>query len=106
MSHSAENDVAVEEVRQVLNTYWTMVLEGQAPSADWLYRKVRACIPPEVIGDPEVVGEATVRFIDEHPLGGTSDIPPALPLHRTEATYGFTCSTCDGGGCLDCTDPA
>lgn len=31
--------------------------------------------------------------------------PPALPLHRTEA--GFPrCSTCDGGGCPDCTDPA
>lgn len=32
--------------------------------------------------------------------------PPALPLHRTEANYGITCSTCDGGGCPDCTDPA
>lgn len=30
-------------------------------------------LPPDVIGDPEVVGEATIRFIDEHPLGGTSD---------------------------------
>jgi hypothetical protein len=29
----------------------------------------------------------------------------ALPLHRTEAGYP-RCSTCDGGGCLDCTDPA
>ena len=28
-----------------------------------------------------------------------------LPLHRTEAGYPH-CSTCDGGGCLDCTDPA
>ena len=28
-----------------------------------------------------------------------------LPLHRTEAGYP-RCSTCDGGGCLDCTDPA
>lgn len=28
-----------------------------------------------------------------------------LPLHRTEAGYP-NCSTCDGGGCLDCTDPA
>ena len=28
-----------------------------------------------------------------------------LPLHRTEAGYP-DCSTCDGGGCPDCTDPA
>lgn len=30
---------------------------------------------------------------------------PPLPLHRTEAGYPH-CSTCDGGGCPDCTDPA
>ena len=29
----------------------------------------------------------------------------SLPLHRTEAGYP-RCSTCDGGGCPDCTDPA
>ena len=28
-----------------------------------------------------------------------------LPLRRTEAGYP-DCSTCDGGGCPDCTDPA
>jgi len=28
-----------------------------------------------------------------------------FPLHRTEAG-GPGCSTCDGGGCPDCTDPA
>lgn len=28
-----------------------------------------------------------------------------LPLHRTEAGYP-NCSTCDGGGCPDCTDLA
>ncbi len=33
------------------------------------------------------------------------DLPPTLPLHRTEAGYP-RCATCDGGGCLDCTDPA
>lgn len=31
--------------------------------------------------------------------------PRPLPLHRTEAGYP-NCSTCDGGGCPDCTDPA
>lgn len=30
----------------------------------------------------------------------------ALSLHRTEATVGIVCSTCDGAGCFDCTDPA
>lgn len=29
----------------------------------------------------------------------------APPIHRTEAGYP-NCSTCDGGGCPDCTDPA
>ena len=28
-----------------------------------------------------------------------------LPIHRTEAGWP-RCSTCDGGGCYDCTDPA
>lgn len=28
-----------------------------------------------------------------------------LPIHRTEAGYPY-CSTCEGGGCPDCTDPA
>jgi hypothetical protein len=28
-----------------------------------------------------------------------------LPLHRAEAGYP-NCATCDGGGCLDCTDPS
>ncbi|MBO0811574.1 MAG: hypothetical protein J2P23_05960 [Microlunatus sp.] len=32
--------------------------------------------------------------------------PDGLPLHRTEANYGVSCSTCDDGGCPDCTDPA
>ena len=30
---------------------------------------------------------------------------PTLPLLRTEAVWP-SCSTCDGGGCHDCTDPA
>ena len=30
--------------------------------------------PPEAIGDPEAIGEASIRFIDEHPLRGTHDI--------------------------------
>lgn len=29
-----------------------------------------------------------------------------LPLHRTEVSIDRSCSTCDGGGCPDCTDPA
>jgi hypothetical protein len=31
--------------------------------------------------------------------------PKPLPMHRTEAGYP-RCATCDGGGCLDCTDPS
>lgn len=29
-----------------------------------------------------------------------------LPLSRTEANHGISCSTCDDGGCPDCTDPS
>lgn len=39
-------------------------------------------------------------------LGRRDRKPRPLPLHRTEATVGLLCSTCDGGGCPDCTDPA
>lgn len=35
-----------------------------------------------------------------------SDERAELPIHRTWAISGWTCSTCDGGGCLDCTDSA
>lgn len=40
-------------------------------------------------------------------FGGGGGLPRHLPLpiHRTEAGCP-NCSTCDGGGCLDCTDPA
>ena len=38
------------------------------------------------------------------PIEKGSEVPP-LPLHRTEAGYP-NCSTCDGGGCPDCTDLA
>lgn len=38
-------------------------------------------------------------------LQPATDEGAGLPLHRTEAGYP-SCSTCDGGGCLDCTDPA
>lgn len=29
-----------------------------------------------------------------------------LPISRTEANHGISCSTCDDGGCPDCTDPS
>lgn len=32
--------------------------------------------------------------------------PRDLPAHRTQANFPWGCSTCDGGGCPDCTDPA
>lgn len=32
-------------------------------------------------------------------------IEEGLPLHRTEAGWP-NCATCEGGGCLDCTDPS
>lgn len=48
----------------------------------------------------------------EHPEGPPEDLDAFgrvrrfdLPIHRTEAGYP-NCSTCDGGGCPDCTDLA
>lgn len=38
--------------------------------------------------------------------GTTANNSGDLPLHRTAANVGVSCSTCDGGGCPDCTDPA
>ena len=43
------------------------------------------------------------RVAIEEPAGRRSTM--SLPIHRTEAGYP-NCSTCDGGGCHDCTDPA
>ena len=45
------------------------------------------------------------RLRELHHAEDTLDGEAWLPLHRTEAGYP-NCSTCDGGGCLDCTDPA
>lgn len=46
-----------------------------------------------------------IRIIEA--LDGLTVAPPLmeLPLHRTEAGWP-NCSTCDGGGCHDCTEPA
>ena len=40
-----------------------------------------------------------------HHIRSLLGTPAPLPIHRTEASYP-NCSTCDGGGCPDCTDPA
>lgn len=53
-------------------------------------------------------GEARAVLLVEHrdhDATWDDDEDWALPLHRTEAGYP-SCSTCDGGGCPDCTDPA
>ncbi|MCM0622699.1 hypothetical protein [Nocardioides bruguierae] len=57
-------------------------------AAGWVQRDERSYLGRHVL---ERTGMRT-RMVD-------------LPLHRTEAGYP-TCSTCDGGGCHDCTDPA
>jgi len=54
----------------------------------------------ELLGCPYCLEVGTLRFIRPD-----TDIIRELPLHRTEAGYP-RCSTCDGGGCYDCTDPA
>lgn len=49
------------------------------------------------LGASVPLAEVIEAVADERPFD--------LPIHRTEAGYP-NCSTCDGGGCYDCTDPA
>jgi hypothetical protein len=44
-------------------------------------------------------------YITEQDVLEEAGFARPLPIHRTEAGYP-RCSTCDGGGCPDCTDPA
>lgn len=57
--------------------------------------------------DPEYVREITGRWeppVEPEPPAGFAS---PLPTTRTEANFGgIVCSTCDGSGCPDCTDPA
>lgn len=48
---------------------------------------------------------AALRAVIELEAAEAADDYRQLPIHRTEAGYP-NCATCDGGGCLDCTDPA
>lgn len=61
---------------------------------DLQFRALRAAMR----GEPWTPGQWQQARIDAGLLA-------PLPLHRTEAGYP-RCSTCDGGGCRDCTDPA
>jgi hypothetical protein len=54
------------------------------------------------VADYEIHG-----LIREHWREEADALGPDLPIHRTQATFpASACSTCDGGGCPDCTDPA
>jgi len=50
------------------------------------------------------VGEWADKLVTEE-REEWGDLVDGLPIHRTEAGWP-RCSTCDGGGCPDCTDPA
>ena len=62
---------------------------------------------------PWLTRQDALDFADTHQaaiageweLDDPPGFPRPLPIHRTEAGYP-NCPTCDGGGCLDCTDPA
>jgi hypothetical protein len=45
------------------------------------------------------------QWLRDRADGVTGRSETTLPIHRTEAGWP-DCSTCDGGGCPDCTDPA
>lgn len=55
----------------------------------------RSGLCPAKRSEHPVIWAREARRLEPHPL----------PIHRTEAGYP-NCSTCDGGGCYDCTDPA
>ena len=55
---------------------------------------------------PERTDKTVAAYMAERSARLDADLAALLPIHRTAATFGMTCSTCDGGGCLDCTDPA
>lgn len=70
-------------------------IQCQDEKGNWWQEVVEP--PPGMLLAPKDLSIA----IDEHEK--THRQP--LPLHRTEAST-LGCSTCDGGGCPDCTDPA
>ena len=61
---------------------------------------IRAYVSPQWCREAAALMLAAADYAEGH----ASDRRD-LPLHRTEAGYP-NCSTCDGGGCPDCTDPA
>lgn len=76
---------------------WTVVDETHAWSPEQIARAAAA--------PPWVDTERIMRELDARVAQWAEDHP--LPLHRTQATWPqWSCSTCDGGGCPDCTDPA
>ena len=72
------------------------------------YLRERIVILREVLNDAAARGVRDTETLDD--LMDAQEELHALnepfPIHRTQATHGMTCSTCDSGGCPDCTDPA
>lgn len=64
------------------------------------YGDLPETLEPDEARDTAYAMLAAANHAEEH-----ADDRWNLPLHRTEAGYP-NCSTCDGGGCPDCTDPA
>lgn len=56
------------------------------------------CVDADGDGDWGAIWDRLYELRVAHPFA-------SLPPHRTEAGWP-RCATCDGGGCLDCTDPA
>lgn len=54
----SSSDSAVARIRHVLKAYWSMSLEGQAPSADWLYELVKEAVDSV----PDTFAEAECRL--------------------------------------------
>lgn len=76
---------------------WPRVISAE--SLQWAMRRLNCTFLPAVViatGDQIRAARQALEAADD---------PWDLPSHRTEAGYP-NCSTCDGGGCPDCTDPA
>jgi hypothetical protein len=73
----------------------------------WLYQDPPGLGSPEHINHARRVLTRLARMSEWAELEAVEAAEDyrQLPIHRTEAGYP-NCATCDGGGCLDCTDPA
>lgn len=83
----------------------TDLFDPLTPVWDWLDGEGNPARGTENGLPAVVIATGDQARVARQALEAPSSVRRVLPVHRTEAGYP-NCSTCDGGGCLDCTDPA